>query len=486
MDKVSYCMRPIPILLLTVLIISCAENPVTRTREVMIFSEADEVRFGRNLHEEIQSKLGLYEDTSLKRYVQTIGRKISDVSHRPHLDFTFEIADSDEVNAFALPGGYIYVTRGLLCYLNNEAQLAGVLGHEIGHVSYRHSMKAVQANIGANILLNIIALGTGSQFWVQVSDISLAAIMAGYSREYEYQADNLSVEYALRAGYDPNEIANFLQALARMEPGRSGPLVGIFADHPLLEKRVANVQARIREKKDSMRVKELMVKGDEYLSHIDGLALQRKRGWVREKGEMRHGEIGLAIPYVRSFIYERGSSPDELVIYDSQGAFAIEVVPIKGKTPLRGGIEEFERRKGLRKRVSMRLFKEERGTPVCTYAVNGEEMRVAFLDFFPHTLAIGFTERSFSRGGLLFEQLISRSRRLKEDEISLYREERIKVYRLKQDTTLQELVSKLSGKTDEKLLKRICLLNGLSKNEMLKSGKSIKLIVGGEALPEVE
>jgi predicted Zn-dependent protease len=479
-------MRLLPLILSIVLLSSCAENPVTKTKELMVFSEADEKRFGKSLDEEIRSRFGLYEDLSLKRYIERVGRRLASVSHRPHLDFTFEVVDSDEVNAFALPGGFVYVTRGILCYLNNEAQLAGVLGHEIGHVSYRHSMKTLQANIGANILLNIIALGTGSQFWVQVSDISLAAIMAGYSREYEYQADNLSVEYALRAGYDPYAIRDFLATIEKMEAGRSGPLVGIFADHPLTAKRVRNVEERIREREGEVKGKRLLLNEEEYLSTIEGLPLRRKRGWVKEKREMRHGETGLAVPCVSGFVYEKGSNPDELLIYDIRGGFAIEVLPIKGKAPLRGGIEEFERRKGLKKKVSMGFFSQEKAIPLCSYVVNGEEVKVAYLDFFPHTLAISFVERSFSRGRLLFDELVGKARRLREEEASGYREERIRLYELKWDMTLKELLASMKGAADDRLLKRICLLNGLTEDRLLRQGKKVKLIVGGEGLSELD
>jgi predicted Zn-dependent protease len=469
------------IILSAFFLFSCAENPVTKTKEIMVFSEADEVRFGRNLDEEIRSRFGIYEDLAIKRYIEKVGRRLASYSHRPHLDFSFEIVDSDEVNAFALPGGFIYVTRGLLCYLNNEAQLAGVLGHEIGHVSYRHSMKALQATIGANILLNIIALGTGSQFWVQISDISLQAIMAGYSREFEYQADNLSVEYAIKAGYDPYEIRNFFLTIEKMESGRQGPLVGIFADHPLTEKRIKNVEERISEMIGTTLERNFIVKEEDYLSVIDGLPLQKKKGWVREKSELKHGDLGVSIPYVRGFVYDRGSSPDELVIYDTHGGFAIEIVPVKGKAPHMGGIEEFEKKKGLKQKVSFGYFKDK-NIPLCTYMVRNEKVQVAYIDLFPHTLAISFVERTFSRGGYLFDELLKKTRRMTKEEASLFSVERIKVYEVNRETTVSELIYSLSGKSDEKLLKRICLLNGMSRDQVLKPGKKIKLIVGGEGL----
>ncbi|HOC24954.1 MAG TPA: M48 family metalloprotease, partial [bacterium] len=125
-------------LLLIGWLIACAVNPVTGKRQLMLLSEGDEVALGQQTDAEVISTYGLYDNTALTSYVNTIGQKMAKISHRPNLAYSFKVLDTDVVNAFAVPGGYIYVTRGILAYLNDEAELAGVLGHELGHVAARH------------------------------------------------------------------------------------------------------------------------------------------------------------------------------------------------------------------------------------------------------------------------------------------------------------------------------------------------------------
>jgi len=120
-------------------VVSCATNPVTGEHELMLISEPDEIKLGRQTDAQIAQAYGLYDDPKLGAYVERLGQRIAKVSHRPQLPFEFKVLDSPVVNAFAVPGGYVYLTRGILSYCNSEAELAGVIGHEIGHVAARHS-----------------------------------------------------------------------------------------------------------------------------------------------------------------------------------------------------------------------------------------------------------------------------------------------------------------------------------------------------------
>ncbi|MCI0493378.1 M48 family metalloprotease, partial [candidate division KSB1 bacterium] len=143
------------VLALIIWAISCAVNPVTGKREFMLLTQGDELALGQQTDQEIIQTYGLYDDPELLNYVTSMGKKMGSLSHRPQLNYQFRVLDSPVINAFAVPGGYIYVTRGILSYLNNEAELAGVLGHELGHVAARHSAqqysKAQLAQIGLGV-----------------------------------------------------------------------------------------------------------------------------------------------------------------------------------------------------------------------------------------------------------------------------------------------------------------------------------------------
>ena len=148
--------RPSAIAVLALTIAACATNPATGKKEFSLMSEAQEVELGKNMDGEVRREMGVYQDAELQRYVESVGQRLARNSQRPTLDWHFAVVDQPAINAFALPGGYIYLTRGILPFLNSEAQLAGVLGHEIGHVTARHSAqkytKATTAGIGVQLL----------------------------------------------------------------------------------------------------------------------------------------------------------------------------------------------------------------------------------------------------------------------------------------------------------------------------------------------
>jgi len=204
---------------------SCAVNPVTGRQELMLLSEPDEIQFGRQTDGQVVQEYGLYEDAKLTAYLNDICQRLGKISHRPNLTYHFKVLDVSVVNAFAVPGGYVYFTRGILASLNNEAELAAVMGHEIGHITARHSARQYsQAQLAQ------LGLGVGMVFAEKIPALSeLAQLGVGmlflrFSRDNERQADDLGVEYSSKVGYDATQMASFFETLERMNPGsdRSG------------------------------------------------------------------------------------------------------------------------------------------------------------------------------------------------------------------------------------------------------------------------
>jgi predicted Zn-dependent protease len=170
---------------------SCAVNPVTGQQDLVLMSESDELALGRKTNAEVLKQYTIYDNPALQSYVQTVGEKLAAKSHRSNLIYRFTVLDSKDVNAFALPGGYIYITRGLMAYLNSEAELAAVLGHEVGHVTARHSVRQYSAtqlaNIGA-VLTSIFVPGM-TQASNQLVQFAGGALLRGYGRTHELEAD---------------------------------------------------------------------------------------------------------------------------------------------------------------------------------------------------------------------------------------------------------------------------------------------------------
>jgi len=218
---------------LAALLGGCATNPVTGRSEVSLVTAAQELDIGKQGYAPVIQEYGLYDDAALQAYVNTVGQKVARVSHLPNLEWHFTIVDDPAVNAFAMPGGYIYITRGILPYLNSEAQLAGVLGHEIGHVTRRHTAARMtqQELYGAGFALGSIVSPT-FQRYSGAAQQALDLMFLKFSRTDESQADELGVEYATKAGYDAREIPATYAMLGRIGAQSGQRLPGFLETHP--------------------------------------------------------------------------------------------------------------------------------------------------------------------------------------------------------------------------------------------------------------
>lgn len=285
------------VVILLLLFGSCAVNPVSGGPELMLLSESDEIQLGKQTDAEVRKQYGVYEDAKLRAYVNDMGRRLAAVSHRPNLPYTFEIVDASVVNAFAVPGGYVYFTRGILANLNNEAELAGVMGHELGHITARHSAqqysRAQLAQLGVvvgGLFLGDVVSG--------LAQFGAGMLFLSFSRDNERQADALGVEYATRAGYDGKELAGFFETLERMNPGsdRSG-LPGWFSTHPSPDDRVVAVRRDAGEWQQRLGIKDLKVNREAYLRRIDGLVYgdDPRQGFV-EAGIFYHPDMRFEFP----------------------------------------------------------------------------------------------------------------------------------------------------------------------------------------------
>ena len=272
---------PRTILLLLIvgpLLTACATNPVTGNSDFVLISEQDEIRLGQKYSAEVMQEMPPYRDPALEEMVQRVGKQLASHSHRPGLDYRFTIVDSTSVNAFALPGGYIFITRGMLAYLNSEAELAAVLGHEIGHVTARHSVRQQSTATMTDILGVVVAASTGINGVDSLTNMAGTAIVRGYGREHELEADRLGAEYLAKSGYDPEamlEVVGVLKnqeafdiAVARKEGREPNVYHGLFSTHPDNDARFREVINAAKKYKtgDTTRIGR-----DGFLLRLDGL-----------------------------------------------------------------------------------------------------------------------------------------------------------------------------------------------------------------------
>lgn len=229
---------------------------------------------GRDAHPQILEQFGgAYDDPRLQAYVKRIGARLAQGAELPADQFTFTLLDTPVVNAFAVPGGYVYVTRGMLAILNTEAELAGVIGHEIGHVTARHGAQQQQQGLLANLAVMGAALLTGSGDVARLGQVAAQGYLASHSRSDERQADSLGIRYLSRAGYDPMAMAGGLRALQRHSEllaamsGSEMQQASFFSTHPHTPERVAATADEARR----VDVDNPDVGRDTYLDAIDGM-----------------------------------------------------------------------------------------------------------------------------------------------------------------------------------------------------------------------
>jgi len=322
-------------LLLFLLISSCAVNPVTGKQDLVLLSEADEIALGRKTNQEVLQQYSVYENPALQKYVQNVGDKVARNSHRNNLIYRFTVLDSKEVNAFALPGGYIYITRGLMAYLKSEAELAAVIGHEIGHVTARHSVQQYSANQLTNfgIALGSIFIPGMNQASSQLAQLFGAALLRGYGREHELEADRLGAEYLARTGYNPKAMLDVISVLKNQEvfekelaqaEGREARIYhGVFSTHPDNDTRLQEVVETAQTLSEATASANY-VGYEEYISYMDKLIYgdSPREGILRGR-RFFHEELGFSMSFPKK--WNVTNRPDRILLTAPGGGALIQI-----------------------------------------------------------------------------------------------------------------------------------------------------------------
>jgi predicted Zn-dependent protease len=313
---------------------ACAVNPVSGERELALITEADELRLGRDNDLEIRKQYGVVADKRLQAYVQQVGERLAAKSHRPQLKYTFTVLDSPQVNAFALPGGYIYVTRGILAHLNSEAELAAVLGHEIGHVTARHAVRQYSAAVAANIGFTIgaiLAPELANRAAQSLFNVIGGALLSGYGRDHELEADHLGAEYLARTDYDPQAMIEVIGVLKNQEvfekqlaakEGREPRVYhGVFASHPSTDQRLQQVVAQAAKYRSRSNGR---VERNSYLQRLDGLAWgDSEAQGIRRGSDFYHLGLDFAVHFPSGWRLD--NRPDRLLAVSPAGDSLVQV-----------------------------------------------------------------------------------------------------------------------------------------------------------------
>jgi len=277
-------MRIMQFLLLSLIlfIAGCSVDPVSGKSSLNFFSEKDEIAMGKQYHPLLVKQYKEYSDPQLKKYIQKIVSTLGDVSHRPNLEYEVTLLDTPMINAFAIPGGHVYITRGLLYYLNNEAELTGVMAHELGHVNARHSVEklSVQRSIDLGVIFGSLLFfkkKEDRQSFLRLGQLGSVLGQLQYSRENEMEADRLAINYSVQAGYSPLGLESTMQMFKKMQEVRGGtnPLGDVLSTHPMSKYREIQARQEIRKLDEEEKEYSKEMNRDIYLDKINSLILAR-------------------------------------------------------------------------------------------------------------------------------------------------------------------------------------------------------------------
>ena len=294
----------------------CTQNPATGGSSVVIGSQGRQVSVGEEMHQQIVEQGATYDDPELSAYINQIGQRLVQNSDTPDDTFTFTVIDSPDINAFATPGGFIYVNRGLLAYLDNEAELAGVLAHEIGHVTARHAARQKTASITNQVVATTAYILTGSGELADASNMYGTELVRGYGREHELEADGLGAKYMYNTGYNPDSLLEVIGVLKdqeqfqRVKAKSTGKPVasyhGLYATHPRNDQRLQTV---IRTAGD-LTTGETLVNPEvpgEFRRQIEGLVWGASVQSGRDENRYYHNKLGFSFEHPPGWQVTAGS-----------------------------------------------------------------------------------------------------------------------------------------------------------------------------------
>lgn len=474
--------QPIAIcLILTLTLSACAINPATGKKQLSLVGERDEVAMGKQYDKQTMASLRPYGSAELQSYIQQLGTKLAATSERADLTWTFRLVDDPVVNAFALPGGFIYITRGLLTHMTSEAELAAVIGHETGHVTARHSVSQMSKQTLLGGLLGIGSiLSPELQQYSGILTQGMQTLFLKFSRDDERQADELGLRYLVRAGYDPRPMAGVYETLgnvSRLEGG--GGLPAWMSTHPAPEDRRQSINAQIVALNRSFDG--LPVERESFLRRLDGVTFgENPREGFFEGTVFFHPDLKLRFDLPASWT---GVNQPASVIGLSPAKDAVVRMTLSDKPTPDAAAAAFFAQQGMQRGAVA-------GRPVHAHPAVLGDFRVTNADgtmagtaaFIAHDgkvfQLVGFT--TLEKWGTYEAPLratLGSFRTLTDPKILAIEPARIEIVKIDRDMTLDEFQRKYPSSIS---LERLAVANHVDKAGRLSAGQSYKRIVGGK------
>lgn len=461
---------------------ACATNPVTGKPQLALMTVEQEIQLGRETHQQVLQSLGAYEDPELQRYVEGIGQRMAQASERPDLPWTFTVIDDPSINAFALPGGFIYLTRGILSHMQSEAEMVSVLGHEIGHVTARHSVervsKAQLAQIGliAGMIVSPELRGYGD-----LASAGLQVMFLKFSRDDERQADDLGFRYMNQAGYEPREMVEMFRVLDRVSEGTGqGRLPDWLATHPNPADRLDRMQQQIAAAPEGTLGSQVDRAG--FLRRVDGVVFGEdpREGYFRGS-TFYHPELAFTLRFPEGW---RTSNQKQAVGAISPREDAIVVLGLAEGDSAQEAARRFFGQQGVRQGRAWRSDLGGGRAVSSSFSVPRQQggAIVGLAAFVEHRgnvfQLLGYTvegrARAYERE---LEGSIATFDRLTDRRYLDVQPKRVDLVEIDRAMTLEELDRRYPSTVD---LNTLALINHVQRGETLEAGRVYKRVVGGE------
>lgn len=467
---------------------SCAINPVTGKNELMFISPQQEEQIGAQNDPQIVQTFGLYPDDDLQAMINKYGKEMAAISHRPDIGYEFKVLDSPVVNAFAVPGGYIYFTRGILAHFNNKAELMGVLGHEIGHVTARHSAQQMtnQYLMTGGLLIGSIAFDDFDK-WGQTAMMGIQLLGLSFSRSHESQADKLGVEYSTAIGYDATQMANFFNTIDRLQnQGSQGPVPTFLSTHPDPANRFTRVKQLAMKAKQEKPGQQFAVEREEYLRMIEGMTYGEdpRQGYV-DDGYFFHPEMRFQFPVPRG--WQVNNMPAQVQMAPPNSQDVVMMLALGDGSTLQEAAQNFlymseleptrtesSRTNGF---SSMKVW-SERTDP--NNPQGGQVLSVfsTFIQDNENQLIYGIHgmtyQQKLQQYMPLFQSTMNGFRRLTDSRRINVQPERIQIKNVVRDGSLADALNYFGLPRDRH--EELSLLNGMNLNDAVRKGQLIKVV----------
>ena len=467
---------------------NCARNPVTGKSQVVLMSEAQEIAIGKEADPQIIAQFGLYDDKALQDFIMQKGKQLAAISHRPNINYEFKIVDSDVLNAFAIPGGYVYFTRGIMAYFNNEAQFAGVLGHETGHITARHSVaqqrNALFGQLG--IIAGVIINPNLAQF-AEAASQGLGLLFLKFGRDAERQADELGVEYSSKLGYDAKEMADFFLTLEKKGEGSAAAQLPEFlSTHPNPGDRYTTVNKLAAQWKQKLNLTNATINRNSYLQRIEGVVYGEdpRQGYL-ENNIFYHPVLKFQFPVPQGWNYQ--NSPQRVQLAPKDGKALMIMMLAKGNN-LQEAANSFVQQNNMQVLESKQLTVN--GLPAIALIADPKQAQnqqqqqqqpIRVLSYFIQYgnaiyVILGVSSVvDFNQYIPYFTNTMEGFRQLNDQSKINKKPERIRIKTVNSNITLEQALRYYSV-TDNKRLQELSILNGMQLTDRLTPGMMIKTI----------